>query len=178
MDESGRRKRGNTSGSLKRSWSQQGWRERGKGGAIVEQRRCEKFQFYGWLKNRRWRLAGVKNYRGDSAGFARGRSSFSKPLITPPPFSSNIHSFIRAFRTPRPTYPRERNAARVLSVRRLSSSWKETRGAGEKGVGSDRIVYSGIVKGARSRGKLVVNSKLINMADRGYGIVGGIKQCL
>lgn len=144
----------------------------------MEQRRCEKFQFYGRLKNRRWRLAGVKNYRGDSAGFAQGRSSFSKPLITPPPFSSNIHSFIRAFRTPRPTYPRERNAARVLSVRRPSSSWKETRGAGEKGVGSDRIVYSGIVKGARSRGKLVVNSKLINMADRGYGIVGGIKQCL
>lgn len=136
----------------------------------MEQRRCEKFQFYGRLKNRRWRLAGVKNYRGDSAGFARGRSSFSKPLITPPPFSSNIHSFIRALR--------ERNAARVLSVRRPSSSWKETRGAGEKGVGSDRIVYSGIVKGARSRGKLVVNSKLINMADRGYGIVGGIKQCL
>lgn len=106
MDE--RRKRGNTSGSLKRSWSQQGWREREggrEGGPIVEQRRSEKFQFYGRLKNRRWRLAGVKNYRGDSAGFTRGRSSFSKPLITPPPFSSNIHSFVHSCRTAFRTLP-------------------------------------------------------------------------
>lgn len=81
-------------------------REGGReGGPIVEQRRSEKFQFYGRLKNRRWRLAGVKNYRGDSAGFTRGRSSFSKPLITPPPFSSNIHSFVHSCRTAFRTLP-------------------------------------------------------------------------
>lgn len=98
MDESGR-KSGNTSGSLKRRRSQlAGWLagegKREEGRPIVEQREL-------------WEISVLRSAEKSTVAFG-WREKLPrdspivpfKPLITPPPFSSNIHSYVpTAFRT-------------------------------------------------------------------------------
>lgn len=182
MDE--RRKRGNTSGSLKRSWSQQGWRERegGREGRSSNNDALRNFSFtVGWKIDGgvwlAWKI--TEEIPRDSRGADRPFQNLWSRL----PLFHRI--FIRSFiHAALPSAPCP-NLSRWTKTRVLCSKvhprWKEgnTRG-GWKGrwFDDDRIVYSGIVKGARSSAKLVVNSKLINIADRGYGIdIAGIKHC-
>lgn len=140
MDE--RRKRGNTSGSLKRSWSQQGWREREGGRAdrrtttlweISVLRSAEKSTVaFGWREKLPRRFRGIHE----------GPIVLFKTFDHASPFFIE-YSFVRSFMPhclphPAPTYPGEQK--RVSSVRRSTPvGRKETRGAGEKGVGSTTI---------------------------------------
>lgn len=148
MDESGRRKRGNTSGSLKRSWSQQGWRERV--GRSSNKDAVRNFSFTAgwkidggvWLA---WKI--TEEIPRDSRRGAADRPFQNLWSRLPLFHRIFIRPSIRVFRTPRPTYPGEQNASSSSLLFLPSSGWERKRvGVKRALVASDRIVYSGIVK--------------------------------
>ena len=111
---------------------------RGKGGRTpIEQRRPEKFEFHGRLRNRRRRLAAVKNYQGPAAGFTADR-----PFQTLDPrflgceilFSSNVFTIERL---PLPTIGRLLTTPRVqLRILRFNDQGNNFRGIDERRDGS------------------------------------------
>lgn len=109
----------------------EGGREEGR--PVVEQR--EKFQFYGRLKNRRWRLAGVKNYRG----IRRSSLSnlWSRLLLFHPIF---IHTCPLPSAQLPANLSAEQNAVCYIPLLPPSNRRGDRRGGFEKGVCFVRIV--------------------------------------
>lgn len=182
MDESGRRKRGNTSGSLKRSWSQQGWRLRGWADRrtrtlweISVLRPAEKSTVaFGWREKLPRRFRGIHDAGPPIVLF--------KTFDHASPFFIE-YSFVRPYVSS--AHPGQLIPANKTRPPPLCSSFPPPVGKGNalgwKGRWLLRIelfIRVSLKGGARSGGKLAVNSELINIADRGYGIVAGIKQCL
>lgn len=145
----------------------------------IEQRRSEKFQFYGRLKNRCRRLAGVKNYQGVRG--IHGWSSFSG-LWSRCPVARSFFIEYSATRTTGCLFhnrlTRPENKTRV----RFGPPFKLPRKRGSingHSIDNEQIAYSGGVK--REVPQNCGNTERAsswNTADRAYRIVSRIKQCL
>lgn len=114
------------------------WEGKGRCMPSIEQRRPEKFQFHGRLRNRRRRLAAVKNYQEPTAGFTADRPFQTLDSRPRTPFSSNVFTIERL---PVPTIgrlltPEDKTPRARLWVLRLNDQGNNFREIDERRDGS------------------------------------------